>query len=223
MIRFPCPRCDAALKAPDDRAGQKVTCPKCERAVPVPEPEDVPPAELDDENPPRKFPAWAWGAIAAGILVLVVSIVLIVGWSGRNSGDANRPAPEVEIERLQGRWKIVSTVIDGTPAEELVPPEKRHMLDQSYIAFEGNNLRTIFPNKSDRAAVLLNPGASPKQITLTWEANFADGNVDDGIYELRGDQLKICFSPRSKKSRPTSFSVNRGDKHVNLWVLRREK
>ena len=47
MIRFPCPRCDAALKAPDGRAGQKLTCPKCQRAIAVPE-------SLDDDPPAAK-------------------------------------------------------------------------------------------------------------------------------------------------------------------------
>src|SRR5262245_50024463 len=123
MIRFSCPRCDAALKVPDDRVGEKVKCPKCGRPTTVPESlDDEPPVAELDESPRRKFPVWAWGAIAAGVLVLVVAVVLIAGRSGRNpANDTNRPAAEVEIERLQGRWKIVSTVIDSTPWEELVP------------------------------------------------------------------------------------------------------
>jgi hypothetical protein len=59
MIRFACPMCNAAMAAPDDRAGSKGTCPKCGQRIQVPKP---PPANktvvgklLDDQPASAPF------------------------------------------------------------------------------------------------------------------------------------------------------------------------
>jgi DNA-directed RNA polymerase subunit RPC12/RpoP len=38
MIRFPCPTCGKHLKAPDQGAGQTVSCPRCSQRLLVPSP-----------------------------------------------------------------------------------------------------------------------------------------------------------------------------------------
>jgi DNA-directed RNA polymerase subunit RPC12/RpoP len=38
MIRFSCPNCGKHLKAPDEGAGQKVSCPGCSRRLLIPPP-----------------------------------------------------------------------------------------------------------------------------------------------------------------------------------------
>ena len=47
MPEFACGNCGTKLKAPDERAGQKVRCPRCRSVMPVPEPEtgDIPLAQ----------------------------------------------------------------------------------------------------------------------------------------------------------------------------------
>lgn len=53
-IKFNCPACAAAIKAPETHAGQTLPCPKCSHAVTVPQagaenapPGEVPPADAD--------------------------------------------------------------------------------------------------------------------------------------------------------------------------------
>lgn len=53
-IKFNCPACAAAIKAPETHAGQTLPCPKCGHAVTVPQapaentpPAEVPPADAD--------------------------------------------------------------------------------------------------------------------------------------------------------------------------------
>ena len=220
MVRFTCPQCDVALKAPAKRAGQKVKCPECGTPVRVPRPEteDAPAAERDEGPRVRaRVPAWAWGAGGCGTLVLAVVGCALLVWAVR-PGASRGPRDEVQ---LQGRWKVVDTSIDGVPAVELVAPDEHHLLDQAYLSFEGERMRTFFPKKSDTASFLLTPAERPKQITITWHHRAVDGGVDDGIYEFDGDLLRICWRPRSKGPRPTSFDVRRGDRDVVLFVLRR--
>jgi len=81
-------------------------------------------------------------------------------------------------------------------------------------------MKTIFPTKSNHASFLLSPERSPKQITVTWEEQHVDGNVEDGIDEFRGDQLKLCPARRSRRGRPISFDVGRQSQDVTLLILR---
>jgi len=53
-IKFNCPACAAAIKAPETHAGETLPCPKCEHAVTVPAAElpDAPQAEVGIDVPP---------------------------------------------------------------------------------------------------------------------------------------------------------------------------
>lgn len=201
MIRFPCPRCDAALKAPDGRAGQSLTCPKCQRAISVPNSlDDEPPAAELDDGPRHKIPRWAWAAGAAVVLIAVIASVLVTARLNRGTPGTSDPAA-AEVEKIQGRWTVVSVAMDSVAAENLTPDE-RDALDRSIISFEGSQMRTFFPHKSDRAAYLLNPHTSPKQITVTWEHQHVNGSVDDGIYEFSGGPTEAVPRPPSEARAP---------------------
>jgi len=97
MIAFPCPNCQAALKAPEKKAGARTKCPKCGSPVQVPGHTlsappvvaDILPAEDLADAPPvqapavasapggrpakrRGFPLWIlWVAIPSGLLLLL--------------------------------------------------------------------------------------------------------------------------------------------------------
>ena len=107
MIRLPCPNCAAALKVPEDQAGEKIKCPKCQQSVPVPESlEDEPPAEVD-EGGRRKLPRWAWAVAALVLIAVVVGVVLVVR-SGPKDGltRAERAELEAKMKRdLPGTWE----------------------------------------------------------------------------------------------------------------------
>ena len=47
---------------------------------------------------------------------------------------------------------------------------------------------------------------SPAQIEIHCTAGADSGSSWPGIYELKGDQLRVCYARRGKK-RPTAFSA----------------
>ena len=106
---------------------------------------------------------------------------------------AQQPAPE-------GTWEVVSLVLNGQQAES----------DWHFWRFEDNR---IYGRQSDdedwtsHGTFSTNETAMPAEIELTsW----------DGIYELDGDSLTICYS----KARPERFESTE-DYPTRLYVLRR--
>lgn len=71
-IRFLCPACGAAVKAPAAAAGHRLPCPRCGAPVRVPAPPAGPPASGPEGAPPPNpaRPAWAdpvLGRLAADV------------------------------------------------------------------------------------------------------------------------------------------------------------
>src|SRR5215213_10118856 len=76
MIKFPCPHCDARLKAPPDRAGGRLDCPRCGEGVRVPPPRREAALLDEPDNPavPRRrtgggTPPLVW--VLCGVLAFI--------------------------------------------------------------------------------------------------------------------------------------------------------
>jgi len=60
MIQFKCVKCQATLRAGDDKAGAAIACPKCKAKLKVPSPrkadpdDDIEEVVPDDDPPPRR-------------------------------------------------------------------------------------------------------------------------------------------------------------------------
>ncbi len=221
MIRFSCPRCKVGLKVRDDIAGRRVNCPKCSDTLNVPQSLDdgLPTAEVDGSRWRARLPLWGW------VLVGVVAVVLVMATALITSRATRGPSRLTENDslKLQGRWKVTSLVIDGMRQELLLPPDKKDWLDRSFVIFDSDRMRTLFPEKSDRATFKLDPAKDPKEITVTWDHKHVDGSVDVGIYDMTGDTLRICLASAMRKARPTSFDTAGEGPNVTLMVLRRER
>jgi len=122
----------------------------------------------------------------------------------------NNPAKEDE-EKLQGVWDVVSVVHDGKPVE-------KKFFDGQVWVFEGDTLRGV-----SRATYKLDPSQMPKAIDLIRKSprsNEAEKVVTlHGIYELKGDDLKIALPPDGGE-RPKNFDST-AENHTAVNVLKR--
>ena len=67
----------------------------------------------------------------------------------------------------------------------------------------------------------IDPGKEPKQIDITLHLNRGDVTVL-GIYEIKGDTLKVCYFHSKTGKRPADFST-KDDPNVAHIVLTRAK
>jgi len=127
------------------------------------------------------------------------------------------PAPpekeKKDDEKIQGNWTVVSMERGGMAA----PAEKIAMIK---VTFKDGTLTINDGGRDEKAKFKIDATKKPKAIDLIPEKPGRTEQVP-GIYELKGDELKICFT-KEGGGRPTEFSSNAGTEQV-LIVFKREK
>src|SRR5262245_2796853 len=124
------------------------------------------------------------------------------------------PAPAEEKkdkDLLQGEWTVVSMERGGKQApEEEVKKIKFAVKDDTITVNDGR--------KDEAAKFKIDAGKKPKTIDIMPEP---DEKKVLGIYELKGDELKICFT-KGGGERPTEFATKADSEQV-LIVFKRAK
>jgi uncharacterized protein (TIGR03067 family) len=133
---------------------------------------------------------------------------------------AQDDAVKKELAKMEGTWDIVSGVERGEPSSE-------HLLKNLKFVFKGNQLTfagdDVMAKKVGKIAVKIDATTTPKCIDLKLKVDA--GAVKDllleGIYEFKGDELKLCISEEAG-NRPLEFESKEGSNRV-LFVLKRQK
>jgi len=131
-------------------------------------------------------------------LTLAAFVMLAAGgalWGGGQS--------EKELKKIQGTWKFISQEMDGKakPKEDLAKLQ---------ITFTGDKWSVTDDGKVVQAGThTLDPSKKPNQVDAKVTEGEDKGSMMLGIYELKGNTLKVCFDP-SGKERPTSFTAKAG-------------
>lgn len=121
-------------------------------------------------------------------------------------------AAQGDTETIQGSWSVVKATKRGKEAPE-------DEIKQVKLTFKGNTVTVNDGKRDEEASFKLDPAKKPKEIDITPGGN-AEKAVP-GIYELTGDDLKICFSGPGGV-RPTTFEATPESKH-SLLILKRMK
>jgi uncharacterized protein (TIGR03067 family) len=106
---------------------------------------------------------------------------------------------------------VVAVVQDGKEVEE-------RFFDGQVWVFTGNALKGV----SGKMTYTLDPSQKPKAIDVTHKSSRQKGEVvtNQGIYELKGDELKIVLRAKGGE-RPKEFEAK--DANTTLTVLKRIK
>lgn len=126
------------------------------------------------------------------------------------------PTPTAEkkdSEKIQGEWGVVSAEFGG----EKAPDDE---VKKTKVVIKDNTFTIKVGEKVQLAKFKLDPGKRPKTIDITHEKKGAEPNTLAGIYELKGDELRICFTKRRGGERPTKF-VTKDEVDLALLILKR--
>ena len=119
-----------------------------------------------------------------------------------------------DLENLQGSWAVLSLEADGAKIPEA-------MLDGSRIIIKGDAFKSTSGGATYVGTIKIDASKSPKTIDLIFTEGPEKGNTALGIYELQGDNWRMCLS-LGAGSRPTEFATKQGRGHA-LETLKREK
>ena len=117
--------------------------------------------------------------------------------------------PQDDVERIQGTWRVLAARKNG----ESLPNE---VLRTMKVIIRGDTLTIQDGQRDESAPFVLHPATTPRSIDV---GSPADG-LDLGIYELDGENLKLCWSIGSGE-RPTAFPTTSGSEDT-LLILKRE-
>jgi uncharacterized protein (TIGR03067 family) len=143
--------------------------------------------------------------------VMAVGYLVIAG--GFVSAEDKEEAVKKERQKMEGTWEVVSIEIDGNklPMEE---GKKSCVVlkGDKYTVKEGDNV-------IDEGTGTIDPTTKPKSLDAVPGKGDNKGKTMPGIYELKGDEMRVCFA-RPGNARPTEFSSKNGQ---ILLVYKRSK
>jgi len=129
--------------------------------------------------------------------VLTVLVLAAVQSRGEQPGTREEEARK-DLSHLQGTWQLESFE-NGSRSKVNVKKRTLFIGGELYLVREGDRVL--------QAGVLrLLPNRSPRRIDVTVRQGKHEDNTMLGIYELKGDELKMCFDPEGE-NRPSKFAA----------------
>jgi uncharacterized protein (TIGR03067 family) len=150
------------------------------------------------------------------LAVLVAGLLLGAGVA--------QDAPNGDPDKIQGTWKVVSmqtreSVKTGKPVPEDTVKDLKVVISKDRLV-----LKSLKDPKLERTYKLekLDPTKKPRWMDLALVQKDGTGKPTGAIYELAGDDLKLCIGDASQDpKRPTDFEV--AERGLLLLVLKRDK
>jgi uncharacterized protein (TIGR03067 family) len=151
---------------------------------------------------------------------LLTVTLLLIGAAPAEDRKSDDKAVKEELKKLQGTWKATSAEMGGKAfTGKAIGMEKAR--------FKGNKMTFLAGEKEvGTFEIKLAPSKEPKQMDWVKDKKYAPLPC---IYELKDDELRICFPLLPKKGEKVKFELRRPasfetkDKPFGLVVLKREK
>jgi uncharacterized protein (TIGR03067 family) len=141
--------------------------------------------------------------------IFVPALLLNLSAAGR-AHDAKDKAVKEELKALSGAWEGVTAVRDGKDLPK-PPGGIKMILDDTRMLRFGD--KVIVAGK-----ITVDPAASPRTMDVMATEGEGKGASVKGIYELKGDMLKIAFADVGKE-RPADFN----GKGATVYTYKRAK
>ena len=102
----------------------------------------------------------------------------------------------MDLDRLQGTWKVVRIEKGGTPVPADVAGTVRYIFDGERVTLMEGDV------KAGAGVIRLDPAVDPKAFDFTATEGPQEGATARGIYRVEGDALTMCLGDE----RPSQFT-----------------
>jgi uncharacterized protein (TIGR03067 family) len=162
---------------------------------------------------------------ALGLPLTAVAMALATAAAGQGKDKPDAEAGKQEWRKLEGTWTVTKMEVEGKSLLEKDKQVPKFTIKDGKITSDGKDAGR--GPKLDSSTIKLGLRQGPKTITIP---NFHGGDPEAGItligiYELQGDELKVCAQEvetaklkEREKERPKAFDSKQGV----LVILRRE-
>jgi uncharacterized protein (TIGR03067 family) len=146
-----------------------------------------------------------------GTCLSIVALALLAAGAPLLGG--NKDSGASDLKKIQGTWRFVSHEANG----KKTPPDEVAKLK---ITFQGDKFTVTKDDQVVQAGTnKLDPSKTPAHIDAKITEGDGKGHTMLGVYELKGDTIRVCFDTAGKE-RPTSLTAKDGQMEV---VIQREK
>jgi uncharacterized protein (TIGR03067 family) len=143
-------------------------------------------------------------------ILIALSVGLLIGADAGDDKVINQ-----EFEKLEGRWVLTSAMNDGKSL-----PEKE--IQSLKVTMRSNRFQLEQERRLiAEGTITVNAATKPMEMDLIHTSGRSKGKTYLAIYEIDGDQQRLCFADTGKP-RPTEFSSKPGSGH-QLQIWKRER
>lgn len=156
-------------------------------------------------------------SLLLGLLLACVSA--LPGCSTNNPvkpGNDESPGEKAEVEKLQGVWELTTWKEQGEEDRNFVE------FQSPKLVFDGDKHAWKAGPASHEGRFKVGSKGSLRTLDLIITTD-GKGKNQLGIYEVDGDELKICFARVDTADRPTTFASKADGAEYIIAVLKREK
>jgi uncharacterized protein (TIGR03067 family) len=152
-------------------------------------------------------------------LSLAVLLIVVIPGAVLRGQDAQK-----DLDKLQGTWALRTMEANGSAAP-------KDFVEKITITFKGDKMVMDGPMAAAKGeepvrpefTVRLDPSKKPKALDATALNGKFKGKTQLGIYQLDGDELKICLPNQEAKERPSEFKSPVGSDLVVMTLKKSKK
>ena len=122
--------------------------------------------------------------------------------NARLRAEKKEEAVKKELKAVEGTWELVARLSEGASD----PPRPG---DRPTLTIRNGRYQHAAAGRVTGEGVFhLDPTVTPKAVDVVHDSGTYKGKPVPGIYELSGDQLRICFASAPGKARPAKIEVS---------------
>ena len=144
--------------------------------------------------------------------VLGLAIVIVTYVAAADKDDRAKE----DKQKLQGTWKLIAFEIAGKGDDDTKDENRELVIDGDKITVKNEG------KEVEQESFVLDPTKKPKNIEVTTLTGDEKNKKRLGIYELDGDNLKICIDEKGE-TRPAEFKTKEGGSQILVTLKRAKK